>query len=966
MPLEPWQLFWAKTDRDRRTKEDYDPMWTRPLWAHLLDVGHVAWLLWERVVPDGFRRRAAAALGMTDEQAGGWLSFWIGLHDLGKAIPSFQFQDEHAPYLERMREQGFTLRPPAGMPEKGPHHGHATIAILYRELTRSAEADGLPSFKESLAAFVGFHHGRLLDLEQWRKLVSEETTLGGEDWKRAQRALLHAVHTAWAGRYGLATPAPDLERVPDWLLGLAGWATLADWLGSIAAAFSREVGTDPAAYLDASRAGAEEALRRVGFDAPAALVARPFAELFPELADHDPRPVQQALIDLELPDDPDAPTLVIVEAPTGEGKTEGALALAVRQQDRRGRDRDGDASRGGGFYLALPTQATANGLLKRATDFLAQAHRGPVASFRLAYGRAELHPDAAALVDDAVDEPDDLTALYDEDDGSSAARVRTLRWFLGRKRALLAPYGVGTIDQALLGVLYARHFFLRLFGLAGKTVVVDEVHAYDVYMGELIHRLLPWLRALGAHVVLLSATLPARSRRALLSAWDSGTPLPEEPAPEALGYPAVWTSAEGKVRCQAGEADGLTASRTQECVLERGDSNPDAIARCVAEAVEAGAAVAVVCNTVQRAQDVFEAICTELKGELPPDDLVLFHARFVQRERQRIEALVVGHRDPETGEWVPGRFGKGRAPGPAVLVGTQVIEQSLDLDVDLMFSDLAPVDLLLQRAGRLHRHDRPRPSKHATPRLVWLCPGWDVGALPDVEDLSGHGHVYARRVLWRTARLLRDRPAWSLPTEYRPLIEAVYGTDEVPDDLTREAAERWEKATCNEEDDTVDSVRNARKRRIEHPSELIRMLLVGQPDLADDDDEQAHASLKALTREGESVEVVVLHEGEGGALYLDPACTLLAPLALPAPKKALPAEDVRALLGASVRLSQKSIVTYFRRPDVPVPEAWRMAAEATPSLLGLHPVVMRGGVWSDAGRPVRWHDTLGLVIPPSR
>src|SRR5690606_27940815 len=198
--------------------------------------------------------------------------------------------------------------------------------------------------------------------------------------------------------------------------------------------------------------------------------------------------------------------------------------------------------------------------------------------------------------------------------------------------------------------------------------------------------------------------------------------------------------------------------------------------------------VAVVCNTVQRAQDVFESICTELKGELPPDDLVLFHARFVQRERQRIEALVVGHRDPETGEWVPGRLGKGRAPGPAVLVGTQVIEQSLDLDVDLMFSDLAPVDLLLQRAGRLHRHDRPRPSKHATPRLVWLCPGWDVGALPDVEDLSGHGHVYARRVLWRTARLLRDRPAWSLPTEYRPLIEAVYGTDEVPDDLTREAA----------------------------------------------------------------------------------------------------------------------------------------------------------------------------------
>lgn len=952
MSLQPWQLFWAKTDRERHGQDGYDPEWTRPLWAHLLDVGHTALLLWEGVVPDPLRQQAATSLGMTDEEAGSWLSFWVGLHDLGKATPSFQYQDECAPYLKRLQREGFSLRP--GPTTQRVHHGHATISILYRELAEG-DLDGELGLRESLAAFVGFHHGHLTTKAAWRKHAVGEAMLGGADWRKAQGALLRVVHTAWAERYGLAQLSPGVEPVPAWLIGLAGWATLADWLGSLAEAFDRDVGTDAAAYLDASRRGATEALRRAGFDTPASIATRPFADLFPEIAEFPPRPIQLALLDLELPANPDVPTLTIVEASTGEGKTEAALALAARQQDRR--------EHGGGLYLALPTQATANGLLKRATDFLAQAHTGSVASFRLAYGRSELHPEAAALVDD----PDDLAALYDESDYSpTETRVRTLRWFLGRKRALLAPYGLGTVDQALLGVLYARHFFLRLFGLAGKTVVVDEVHAYDVYMNELVRRLLPWLRALGAHVILLSATLPARTRRELLAAWDSGVALPDEPVPEAIGYPAIWTSAEGTVRCRAGKADGLTASRTQCCALERADPDPETVARIVAEAVGGRAAVAVVCNTVQRAQDVFEAIRCTLGDTLSPEDLVLFHARFVQRERQKIEARVGGYRDAETNEWIPGRFGRGRAPGPAVLVGTQVIEQSLDLDVDFMLSDLAPIDLLLQRAGRLHRHDRERPAAHATPRLIWLCPEWDADDLPDVNDLSGGGKVYARTILWRTARLLDGRPSWSLPDDYRPLIEAVYDADGVLSGLIPEAVERWEEAARREDDATLGSTRNARQRLIVKPHELARMLLEDRFQLADDDDEAAHASLKAMTREGESVEVVVLHVAEGGTLFLDPACTMPAGISLSAPKKSLPTKAVRALLGASVRLSQKRIVRYLQnQPDEELPAAWLEAAATTPSLAGLHPVVMRNGVWNDAGRAVRWHDDLGLIVETS-
>ena len=933
-----WRLFWAKTDRDRRETERYDPEWTRPLWAHLLDVAHVALALWERVVPDALRRRAAADLGLSEREAGVWLSLWIGLHDLGKATPSFQFQDPGAPYLARMRRHGFTL---TGASER-IHHGHATIGILVREWL---DEGGPLDFRESLGAFIGFHHGRLIPKRRWREMAHvRPEQLGGPDWREQQGHLLRAVHDAWAERYGLVPPTQTPDGTPDWLLGLAGWATLADWLGSYAKAFPGQGDPldpggldDIADYFDASLDGADRALRLTGVGTEACLTGGDFATLFPELAAFEPRPVQQALLDLDLPESPAEPTLTIVEAPTGEGKTEAALALAARQQAR--------CERGGGVYLALPTQATANGMLNRARDFLDAAQPEGVAPFVLAYGRAELHPEAPALLAD----PDELAALFDEDD--QASRVRTLRWFTGRKRALLAPYGLGTIDQALLGALYARHFFVRLFGLAGKTVAVDEVHAYDTYMDELILRLLPWLRALGTHVILLSATLPARTRRKLLAAWDSSAKLPDEPEPAALGYPAVWTLWGGAVRVQAGALDGLTASRTQRCALERGDPAPDAIAGRVAEAVAQGATVAVVCNTVRRAQDVFQDLHARLGETLPPDDLVLFHARFVRRERQRIEDRVLA------------RFGKGRAGGPAVLVGTQVIEQSLDLDVDLMLSDLAPVDLLLQRAGRLHRHDRTdRPAAHAVSRLVWLCPAWDGGDLPDVTDLSGHGYVYARTALWRTAALLRDRAAWSLPADYRPLIEAVYGADDLPGGLSDDARRDWKTEAKTEDRARRRSTRNARARVIPKPTALAEMLRIDQPSLADDDDETAHADLKAFTREGESVEVVVLHAGEGGAFYLDPDAQTPLPLPLPQDHDAR-TEAVRAILGASLSLSQRAFVTHLRdRPQTDtIPHGWQTATDTAASLRGLHPVVMKDRVWQEAARPLRWTAALGLA-----
>jgi len=951
-----WRLFWAKTDRERAGQIGHDPTWTRPLWAHLLDVAHAALVLWERVVPDGLRRQIAADLGLSDAEAGRRLAFWIGLHDWGKATPGFFFQTPEARHVRSLRDRGFDLPPPklAGGQRRPPHHGHATIAMMARALGTTSD---LPlSFRESLVAFVGFHHGRLVPRDEWYR-ISAGLDLGDESWKHAQMSLLHAVWAAWTARYGDPALPPDLPPAPDWLLGLAGWATLADWLGSMAECFDRETGDDLDAYLDRARSGAEAAFAAAGFLAAPALAARPFAELFPNLAAFTPYPVQQALLELPLPSDRDAPTLTIIEAPTGEGKTEAALALAARQQDPTGRNRDDDPCRGGGLYLGLPTQATANGLMGRVTAFLENAHRGSAASFRLAYGRAELHEPASRL----VASPATFAALVDESDGGRAteAQVVTLGWFLGSKRALLAPYGLGTIDQALLGVLFGRHFFLRLFALAGKTVIVDEVHAYGVYTGSLVRALLPWLRAVGAHVILLSATLHAPARRDLLAAWDPDAPMPDNlPAdPAAVGYPAVWTSAEGRVRAFLGAADGLTAARSQSATLLQGDPDPMAVAEVVRRAVDAGAVVAVVCNTIRRAQAVFCAVERVLGERLCPDDLRLFHARFVRRDRAAIEDAVIR------------RFGKGRPPGPAVLVGTQVVEQSLDLDVDVMLSDLAPVDLLLQRAGRLHRHGRDdRPADYARPLFTWLCPGWEGGSLPDVEALAGGGHIYARTVLWRTARVLGGRPAWTLPADYRPLLEAVYGADDPPADLGAAAAARWASARADETSTATGSLRDASDRLIDPPGRLARMLLSSRFALADDDDESAHASLRALTREGESVEAVVFHADATGALFLDPDCRTPAPLTRPASDRPLSTHDVRAILGASVRLSSPRIVAHLRATppydDRLVP--WRRAAEGTASLRGLHPLVMTNGVWDAAGVPLHWHDRLGLVLdaPP--
>ena len=400
----------------------------------------------------------------------------------------------------------------------------------------------------------------------------------------------------------------------------------------------------------------------------------------------------------------------------GEGKTEAAMYLADRFAARLGQR---------GCYFALPTQATSNQMFTRVREFLKGRYPDNIVNLQLLHGHAALNAEFQTLLQSADAEPECVCEdndLHDHRPGVIAAE-----WFTYRKRGLLAPFGVGTIDQALLAVLQTRHVFVRLFGLAHKTVIIDEVHAYDAYMTTLLERLLEWLAALGSSVVLLSATLPKARRDALASAYVKGLggniALPPDDRYPRLTWVGQADSGSRHVETSERSSRKLSLQWIDGAVPKDGDAFP--LGERLRVALEAGGCAAVICNTVTQAQKVYLALKEYFVGNA--DDgapiLDLLHARFLFKDRDERErrCLVRFGKPGALVDFGDKDLREVRRPNRAVLVATQVIEQSLDLDFDLMVSDHAPVDLILQRAGRLHRHPRAdRPEASGDARAVDL------------------------------------------------------------------------------------------------------------------------------------------------------------------------------------------------------------------------------------------------------
>jgi CRISPR-associated endonuclease/helicase Cas3 len=521
----------------------------------------------------------------------------------------------------------------------------------------------------------------------------------------------------------------------------------------------------------------------------------------------------------------DRPALVIIEAPTGVGKTEAALYLAdywARTLLQRG------------AYVAMPTMATSNQMFGRVWEVLSRRYPEMTIEPLLVHSQARW----------SKAEPPPNVHISRQEPHDREQEVDSMAWFLPRKRSLLAPFGVGTVDQTFLSVLQTRHFFVRLFGLSHKTLIFDEVHAYDTYMSALFQRLLGWLRAVGATVVILSATLPESTRRQLLRAYAG---VEDEDVPEST-YPAITWAMEGDVGVLPVESP---ESRT--VTLGWIDRDPETVVEVLDEALREGGCAAVICNTVGRAQNVYRALRDA--ALVPDEELTLFHARFPSAWRDEIEKDVLSH------------FGKdGHRPERAVVVATQVIEQSLDLDFDVMISDLAPVDLLVQRAGRMHRHDREsRPEPVSAARLFVGGPVVEDGRF----DFGADGYIYDRYVLLRSYLALQDRDSLLLPEDTEDLIESVYAEDQEGDgDRPPAVAAALEEARREMEQDREEEIDEALKRLVRRPHNK-RLLRERNLMLAEESPEM-HRTFRALTRLGPpSVPVVCLHRTEAG-LTLEP------------------------------------------------------------------------------------------------
>lgn len=859
-------LLWAKLPRKSENSRAF-----HPLLCHMLDVAVVARLMWREVLSEAARRRVSESLRLQVGEAEKWIAYLAALHDLGKASPAFQLRKEARHLLEIYDALG---KPPNVEAGECPHGG-VTADRLPDIFVEEFGIDASTAMR--LSVVIGGHHGTFpTSLELLRYPAAGVGT--GTRWKAIRREMALTLKEL----IGVSKDAIPLGCDHAGAMFIAGLVSVADWVGSNNEFFPYFVGDfadlptiHPSEYMRSADASAMRALSRLGWLGwvqPTKTLG--FGQLFRSISspgplqqaaieigeELTPRPLQQAAI--EIGEELTPPAIVIIEAPMGEGKTEAALYLA---------DRWGVQPGPRGCYIALPTQATSNQMFTRMRGFLARRYPAERVNLQLLHGHAALSAEFQVMSERNY-KVFELESICDDGGCSEhGASVVAAEWFTHRKRGLLAPFGVGTIDQALLAVLQTRHLFVRLFGLAHKIIILDEVHAYDAYMSKLLERLLEWLAALGSPVVLLSATLPRSRRQRLLKAYLRGLGRrlsAEEEQELGASYPLItWAGTEGQGARTIEVSDRIRRVLRIEWVDGRVpvmEAGGFSLGEKLQKALSGGGCAAVICNTVNRAQKVYRA----LRPYFADEEFDLFHARFLFKDRDEREkrSLLNFGKEKTIIKFGEGDERRVSRPYRKILIATQVIEQSLDLDFDLMVTDHAPVDLILQRSGRLHRHERPRPESLAQP-ILWICRPEEVNEEVPVFD-RGTAKVYDEHMLLRSWLTLRDRETIHIPERIEELVESVYGERDCPDSAGDALREHWRK--------TADALRESLKGM---EAEAIRVV-VPDPNHPDDildaankrleeDEPEIHKSLQALTRLTEpNVAVICLTPEQRGRFDL--------------------------------------------------------------------------------------------------
>ena len=702
-----------------------------PLWMHLRDTAGIMVYLVQKWLPESVRQH----IGL-DEDLLTQTACFLGLaHDLGKDSTNFQGSIMAQLPEPRQRLEKYTTLRYREQNRKYSRHALASEAIL-RWL----------KCPNGLASVAGAHHGKPQTGKDVLDQLGDEEEEGcwesnywpeGEQefWESCWRELFD--YALQESGFSSVDELPQLT-IPAEIL-LTGLLIMADWIASNTRYFPlipvEEVGSDTLYPARVNRAW--EALDLTSPWEVQSDVSDPGA--FEQRFGFPPNEVQRAM--LEAVSQAQEPGMFILEAQMGVGKTEAALGAAEILAKHGGE---------GGIFFGLPTQATANGIFGRLLAWAEKQPDGLEHSIKLAHGMAELNEAYLRLQQDTVRVEEDLEADPDADPES---RVMVHQWFRGNKQGLLADFVIGTVDQLLMAALQQKHVMLRHLGLAGKVVVIDECHAYDAYMNCYLDRALTWLGRYKVPVILLSATLPAKRRVELVRAYLNGRTAPDGLWQTCRGYPLLtWT--DGKRVEQT-----TIPLETEPRKVETFPLTEEQLTDTLRSALREGGCAGVIVNTVKKAQ----AIAARLRAELPEFEVVVFHAQFLMPDRAAKEEALMK------------RIGKHSTPeqrDKLIVVGTQVLEQSLDIDLDLLVTELCPMDLLLQRIGRLHRHEgraRPRPVAQAR------CAVLDTGT---EEFDEGSKEVYGEWLLWRTRKLLPT--AITLPHDIAPLVQDVYGWEPDP------------------------------------------------------------------------------------------------------------------------------------------------------------------------------------------
>ncbi|MCC8191978.1 MAG: CRISPR-associated helicase Cas3' [Ruminococcus sp.] len=818
--------LWAKKERE----DDLQTKWL-PLLQHLEDTSRVCGFLWEHWLCDG--QREIIAENNDQETANRILLFLGAVHDLGKATPAFQIKESGIREIDIELLNRLELAGASGISNLILANGGESPHSIAGEalLRRFDERFKSP---EDISSIVGGHHGRPVSRDIIEKQFTayrmnyyqteKETDSLWQLWDKTQRYIYN-----WAlgiAGFKSASEIPPLSCSAQ--VQALGLLTMADWIASNTNYFPL-IDLDEDAVVD-SDARFEDGIRKwfksYGWTPDGLLdTEKEFEHRF----GFPPRPEQKIFIDTIA--STKQPGIFILEVPMGVGKTEAALMGAEQLAFQTGRK---------GIFFGLPTQATSNGIFPRIESWLGNIYlnSGSKSGLRFIHGKANLNKDYADLTN---------ASNIASDENPYEAFV-TNQWFSGKKTAILDDFVVGTVDQFLLAALKQKHLALRQLGFAKKVVVIDEVHAYDAYMSQYLKTALMWMASYNVPVILLSATLSSESRCELTKAYLKGLGVktkkmqvegkPLEEYLSSTAYPLI-TYTDGETVRQVREFP-----EREECKITIERIQDDDVTAVIDQIFSSGGGnIGIIMNTVKRAQELALELA-EIYGE---DMVELLHSSFLATQRVQKEQELVR---------ILGKGNDQNRPQKKIVIGTQVIEQSLDIDFDVMISELAPIDFLIQRLGRLHRHKRVRPAGCKEPKLYLL------GCSEGLEFQEGSEAVYGGYLLARSQYFLGDDI--SLPRDISPLVQAVYGDQEIILDFQEK--EKYNKYKSEADNKLEKKKIKSKTYRLEEPylgSRTKLLTLHGwlERPTEDKSDEGGHSQVRDAD---ESIEVIALQKLDSG------------------------------------------------------------------------------------------------------